>query len=77
MPDVSDADRKAAFDTGLRLSKREWIEVYHAFARHAAQAKAERTAEIVARLRSNVLPKAQSDALLAAATAIEEKYRAD
>lgn len=31
---VTQADRDRAFSTGLRLSKREWIEVYAAFAAH-------------------------------------------
>jgi hypothetical protein len=31
---VTQADRDRAFSTGLRLSKRQWIEVYAAFAAH-------------------------------------------
>lgn len=31
---VTQADRDRAFSTGIRLSKREWIEVYEAFAAH-------------------------------------------
>lgn len=52
---VTDVDREAAFNTGIRLTKREWIEVYEAFAQHRALAiaaeRARRDAEIVARLR--------------------------
>lgn len=39
MVEVTQEDRDAAFDTGLRLTKREWIEVYEAFARHRIAAE--------------------------------------
>lgn len=36
---VRQIDRDAAFNTGIRLTKREWIEVYEAFARHRLAAE--------------------------------------
>ena len=34
MTEITQADRDAAFDTGLRLNKSEWETLYLAFARH-------------------------------------------
>ncbi len=99
MPDVSDADRKAAAETYQRFRDYDfagWIlegkcdtdSTVQAFARHAAQAKAERTAEIVAMIREEAVAAARAysipdyssgriDALKQAIAIIEEKYRAD
>ena len=39
MVEVTQSDMDAAFDTGIRLTKREWLEVYAAFARHRIAAE--------------------------------------
>ena len=43
---VTQADMDAAFDTGIRLAKSDWLKLYEAFARHRKQAIEEQAAEI-------------------------------
>lgn len=43
---VTKADRDAAFNTRVRLSKSEWLTLYEAFARHRKQAIEAQDAEI-------------------------------
>lgn len=43
---VTKADRDAAFNTGVRLSKSEWLTLYEAFARHREGAIEAQAAEI-------------------------------
>ena len=49
MTEITQDDRDAAFDTGLRLNKSEWETLYLAFARH----RKEERAAIVAWLRQD------------------------
>ena len=53
---VTDADENAAWETGIRLAKDDWLKLFQAFARHRATAfaagKAAREREIVAWLRN-------------------------
>lgn len=52
---VTDADERAAWETGIRLAKDDWLKLFQAFARHRALAfaagKAARDREIVEWLR--------------------------
>jgi hypothetical protein len=43
---VTQADMDAAFDTGIRLAKSDWLKLYEAFARHRKQAIEAQAAEI-------------------------------
>jgi hypothetical protein len=43
---VTKADRDAAFNTGVRLSKSEWLTLYEAFARHREKVIEAQAAEI-------------------------------